>query len=404
MTPHREDIWITGIGCATALGLDVPTFSDNIFAGRSAIHDVAQFDTNDHPCGVASVLPELPCPDGYDAEAFARHDPIVRLLLWCSVNALRDADLHDRRHVGLVVAIGAEGMQQWERYEAAGATSKDRPDSDGPGAASITRDLLHFKGPSTTIAAACASGNVAFSVARQWIEMGLVDVVLAGGADLGASRLGISGFRNMGALSRRKIEPSRASRPFDRDRDGFVIGEGGAMFVLESADHARKRSARAHGRMLGYGARADAFHLTKPSSDSSHASAAIRNALADARLSPEDIDAINAHATATPLGDPFEARAIHLALGTAAKAIPVSATKSMTGHLLSASAAVEAVIALASIQRNAVPPTINLDNPDPECDLCHVPNVAQDRTVDVVLSNAFGFGGNNTALLLGRAA
>jgi 3-oxoacyl-[acyl-carrier-protein] synthase II len=404
MMARRDDIWITGIGCATSLGLDFASLADNVIAGRSGIGPILHFDASQHESRIAAALPMFPSLEGYPADDFARRDPCLQLLLWCGLGALRDAGLADQRRIGLVVGIGAEGMQQWEREAHAGGDAIRHPETDGPGLVSTLRSLLQLTGPSTTVAAACASGNVAFGVARQWIEMGLVDVVLAGGGDRGASPMGVAGFGNLGALSKRNDQPTQASRPFDRDRDGFVVGEGGALLVLESAGHARKRSARPYGRILGYGARSDGFHLVMPSSDPTHAAAAVSAALQDARLNPEEIDYINAHATSTPAGDTFETKALHRAFGPAIARIPVSGTKSMTGHLLSAASAVEAVIALAAIDRQALPPTINLDNIDPECRLCHVANQAQERDVDVVLSNSFGFGGSNTALLLGRVA
>lgn len=404
MMAQQCEIWITGIGCATSLGLDFKTLADNVLAGKSGVAAVPRFENTGHVSRIAAVLPELPCPTGFSAEEFARQGRWQKLLLWCSVNALRDAGLERHRRVGLVVGIGAEGMQQWELGPDAGGDDIRRPESDGLGLVGTLRSLLQITGPSTTVAAACASGNVAFGIARQWIEMGLVDVVLAGGCDLGATSMSLATFGNLRALSERNADPTRASRPFDADRDGFVVGEGGALVVLESADRARKRRARVYGSMLGYGARSDAFHIVAPSDDATHAAAAVTAALRDASLDAADVDAINAHATSTPTGDPFEVRALHRAFGPAVANVRVSATKSMTGHMLSGASAVEAVIALASIERQAVPPTINLDRVDPTCELRHVPNVAQECKVDVILSNSFGFGGSNTALVLGRVA
>ena len=280
----------------------------------------------------------------------------MQLLLWCSVNALRDAGLLRQRRIGLVVGIGAEGMQQWERDAHAGGDAIRHPEADGPGLVATLRSLLQLTGPSTTVAAACASGNVAFGVARQWIEMGLVDIVLAGGCDRGATPMGVAGFGNLGALSKRNNEPARASRPFDRDRDGFVVGEGGALLVLEAADHARKRTAHPYGRILGYGARSDGYHLVTPSSDPTHAAAAVNAALRDAGLGANDIDYINAHATSTPAGDAFDSRAMHLALGSArGGARPDQRHQEHDGASARAAAsAVEAIISLAAIDRQAL--------------------------------------------------
>ena len=229
---------------------------------------------------------------------------------------------------------------------------------------------------------------------------GLADVVLAGGCDLWLTPMALAGFGNLRVLSRRNDAPAAASRPFDRDRDGFVMGEGGAMLALEPAAAARRRSARAYADLAGCGATGDASHLVIPSPDPAPAVRAVRRAMADAGVAPDEVGYINAHGTATLVGDRTEAKIIHEVLGPATAAVPVSSTKSMTGHLLSAAAAVEALACLVALDRQAVPPTINLDHPDPECDLCHVPHVAQERPVRVVVSNSFGFGGCNNCVVL----
>jgi 3-oxoacyl-[acyl-carrier-protein] synthase II len=285
-----------------------------------------------------------------------------------------------------------------------GGNALREPDGDGSGQTRTLYSLLQLQGPLATVSAACASGNVALGLARQWIRRGFVDVVLAGAAERNITPMSVACFGNLGALSCRNNQPEAASRPFDRQRDGFVISEGGALFVLESAASARRRGARAHGEILGFGSASDAFHIVAPSEDSQHAAKAMRLALADARLNAGDIDYVNAHATSTPVGDVFETRALHQSLGQHAATIPVSGTKSMTGHMVSAASAIETAVCLAAFARQAMPPTINLDDPDPECNLCHIPNQAQERPVNVALSNSFGFGGNNTCLLLRRAA
>ena len=252
------------------------------------------------------------------------------------------------------------------------------------------------------IAAACASSGFALSLGRQWVRSGLVDLCLAGGCDL-ITPMAYAGFYNLRALSRRDGDPEKASRPFDRDRDGFVMGEGGAVFVLEPASRARRRGARAYAELAGCGATSDAAHMVIPSSDPQPASRAIQLALADAGVNPDEVDYVNAHAAGTPVGDRAESHALQLALGEAVASVPVSSTKSMTGHLLSAAAAVETLACIAALDQQAVPPTINLDNPDAECCLRHVPHQAQSRPVRIVASNSFGFGGSNVCLLL-RAA
>jgi 3-oxoacyl-[acyl-carrier-protein] synthase II len=266
-----------------------------------------------------------------------------------------------------------------------------------------TRRHLGLSGPAVSVSAACASGNYALAQARRWLELGWVDVCLAGACDKAVTPMSLAGFGNLRALSRRNDDPSGASRPFDRERDGFVMGEGGAMFVLEPEATARKRSARVYAAVAGCGSSSDAHHMVIPSPDPVPATAAMRQALADARLDPSAVDYINAHATSTTVGDIAEARVLEAVFGTSLPRVPVSSTKSMTGHLLTAAAAVEALACLVAMERRALPPTINLNEPDPECELCHVPNEARDHAVRVAVSNSFGFGGSNTCLVLKAA-
>jgi 3-oxoacyl-[acyl-carrier-protein] synthase II len=254
-----------------------------------------------------------------------------------------------------------------------------------------------------SVSAACASANVALAQARAWLRMGWADAVLAGACDMCVSPMSLAGFGNLRALSRRNAAPAAASRPFDRGRDGFVLAEGGAVFVLERADDARRRGAGVYAELAGYGATSDAHHMVIPNPDPSQAVAAMRQALADAGVAPGEVDHVNAHATSTPVGDVSEARVLATVFGHHTRRLPVSATKSITGHLLTAAAAVEALACVAAIQRGWVPPTINLDDPDPECDLCHVAHTARPHRVRVAASNSFGFGGSNTTIVL-RAA
>jgi len=253
------------------------------------------------------------------------------------------------------------------------------------------------------MSAACASGNYAIALARRWLQLDWVDVCLAGACDMAITPMTLAGFGNLRALSRRNDDPQAASRPFDRDRDGFVMGEGGAMFVLERADRARRRGARVYAEVAGCGASSDAYHMVIPSPHPEPAIAAMRQAIADARLDPSEIDYVNAHATSTPVGDQAEAKVLETVFGSHTATMPVSATKSMSGHLLTAAAAIEALACIIALDRQAIPPTINLHHPDPECRLRHVPNQAQEHRVRVTASNSFGFGGSNTCLIL-RAA
>ncbi len=258
------------------------------------------------------------------------------------------------------------------------------------------------KGPNLSSVSACATGNHSIGDAGEIIKRGDADVMIAGGAESTISPLCIAGFNAMKALSTRNDAPTEASRPFDRERDGFVCGEGAGIVVLEEYEHARRRGARIYAELIGYGATADAHHLTNPSPGGEGAARSMRMALRDARLNPEDVDHINAHATSTPAGDIAETQAFKAVFGERARRIPISATKSMTGHLLGAAGGVEAVFTILAIVHNVVPPTINLHHPDPECDLDYVPNEARPAKVDVALSNGFGFGGTNSTLAFRR--
>ena len=407
MSGPEGAVWITGVGVATPLGLTYPGLIDNLLAGRSGVRPVTHFDPIDQPCRVAATLGAVPCPGGWAPDEFGRLGPWEQVLVYTAVNALRDAGWWERRastRVGMVVGIGGEWVLTWEASMLVGGRRIHEPQRDRSDLTTFTRRALGLNGPSATVAAACASGNVALAQARRWVQRGWVDVCLAGACDRSITPMGMAGFGNLGALSKRNNSPEAASRPFDRGRDGFVMGEGGAFFVLERAADARKRGAKAYGEVAGVGATSDAYHLVIPSSDPAPCVRSMRLALADARLNPDELDYVNAHATSTPVGDVFESKAIREVLGDAVRTTPVSATKSMTGHLLSATSAVEALACLAAFDRQAIPPTINLDDPDPECDLCHVPHEARPHRVDTALSNSFGFGGSNICVVFRRVA
>ena len=407
MAGSKDAVWITGVGVATSLGNSHDELATNLMAGKSGVGPVSHFDTTDQPCRVAACLGPMTAPGGWDAGEYARLGPWEQVLVATAVNALRDAGYWERRsslRIGLVLGIGGEWVLTWEGGMQRGDDRVHDPSRDHTCLTTFTREALGLNGPSATVAAACASGNVALAQARRWVRRGWVDVCLAGACDRSLTPMGMAGFGNLGALTRRNDDPEGASRPFDRGRDGFVMGEGGAMFVLERADRARRRGARAYAEVAGVGATSDAHHMVIPSPESGPCVRAMRLALADAGLAPEALDYVNAHATSTPVGDAFEARALREVLGRAARVVPVSSTKSMTGHLLSATSAVEALACLAAFDRQAIPPTINLDDPDPECALCHVPHEARPHKVNTALSNSFGFGGSNICIVFRRVA
>jgi 3-oxoacyl-[acyl-carrier-protein] synthase II len=400
---QAKAVWITGVGTATPLGHTYSAFADHLLAGQSGVDRVQGFDVSEHPSQIAGQLREVPCPSGIDAEEFGRLHRLEQLMRWCCIEALRDSGWWDRRgevRIGVVLGVGAEWLEYWEADALGGGRRVCQLERDAESMIARTRRVVDLSGPAVTVSAACASGNVALAQARHWLELGWVDVCLAGACDMAVTPMALAGFGNLRALSRRNAEPQAASRPFDRQRDGFVMGDGGAVFLLEPAALARRRGARVYAEVAGYGARSDAFNMVIPSPDPEPAIAAVREALHDAGCHPQDVDYINAHATSTPVGDIAEARVLTAVFGDGIHRVPISSTKSMTGHLLTAAAAVEALACLAAMERGALPPTINLHEPDPECDLCHVANEARPAKVRVAVSNSFGFGGSNTCLVL----
>jgi 3-oxoacyl-[acyl-carrier-protein] synthase II len=403
MVSQPTGVWITGVGAVTPLGHRYQAIAENLLAGKSGVRFVSSFDVSQHPSQIAATIGAVPCPDGWDTDAFAGLHHLEQVVLWSCSSALYDSgwwDHRDRARIGLVLGLGAEWLTIWDADLRRGGKRIFEPQEHVAPVIQTARERLGLSGPAVTLSAACASGNYALALARRWLQLGWVDVCVAGACDTGVSELGLAGFGNLRALSRRNHEPQAASRPFDRGRDGFVLGEGGAMFVLESAASASRRTARAYAEVAGCGSSSDAHNMVIPSPDPEPAQAAMLRAFADAAVGPEDIDYINAHATSTPVGDVAETNVLRAVLGDAVEHVPVSSTKSMTGHCLTAAAAVEAYACLIAMERGAVPPTINLDDPDPECALCHVPNQSQSRKVRVAVSNSFGFGGSNTCLVL----
>jgi 3-oxoacyl-[acyl-carrier-protein] synthase II len=400
---HQDAIWITGAGTATPLGHTYDEVADHLLAGHSCVGRVTGFDIAEHPSQIAAQVHEVPCPPGLAPADFARRHRLEQLVLWCCTSALRDAGWWERRsqvRLGMVIGLGAEWHEVWEADFLTGGTRIWEPERDAESLLGRVRQTLGLDGPIASLSAACASGNYAIAQARQWLELGWVDVCLAGACDMAVTPMSLAGFGNLRALSRRNAEPQAASRPFDRNRDGFVMGEGGAVFVLEPRHAARARDARAYAEVAGFGASSDAHNMVIPSPDPEPAVAAMRQALDDAEVNPGEVGYINAHATSTPVGDMAETRVLATVFGEAVRKVPISSTKSMTGHLLTAAAAVEALACLAAMERSALPPTINLDDPDPECNLCHVANEAWSRPARVAVSNSFGFGGSNTCLVL----
>ena len=402
---------ITGLGTLNPLGNDVATTWEKVLQGASGIGPITQFDAGEFKTQFAGEVKEFDPVALFGRKEARRLERISQLALASAQQALDDAGLDgalDRDCVGVALGSGVGALSAM--VESAGTLRDKGPHRVSPffmpmmlpdtPAASIS--IAHgFRGPNMAIATACASGNNALGEAARIIERGAADVMVAGGAEACILPLAIAAFSVMGALSTRNDAPALASRPFDRERDGFVTSEGAAILILEEREHAKARGARIYGEFLGYGSSADAHHISMPADDGGGAALAMQRALDDAGLRPTDVDYINAHGTSTPLNDKSETMAIKKVFGEHAYDIPVSSTKSMHGHLLGAAGALEALICLKAMQEGVLPPTINYETPDPTCDLDYVPNAARNRDLRVAMSNGFGLGGHNATILLG---
>ena len=405
---QQDTVSITGVGLTSSLGHSYDEFASNLLSRVSGIERVSAFEVTDHPSQIASLIEQIPCPEGFDEVEFRSRLRIEQCGIWCAESALRDAGWEHRpegMRIGLVLGLGAEWMQSWEMDYRRGGRRAFDPTEEPAGLTTKVHRLMGLRGPQLTISAACASGNWALSQGKRWLELGWVDVCLAGACDIGVTPLSLAGFGNLRALSRKNQTPHAALRPFDRDRDGMVLGEGGAVFVLEKTSNAVQRGAHCYANVAGFGATSDAHHMVIPCPEPQQGIAAMRQALAKAEVAPSHVDYINAHATGPPVGDVCESKILQAVLGDSVGDVAISSTKSLTGHLLSAAAAIEAVACLVALERQVAPPTVNLDDPDPECAMLkHVRNEPQPGEIDVTVSNSFGFGGNNTCLVLKKAA
>jgi 3-oxoacyl-[acyl-carrier-protein] synthase II len=404
---------ITGMGALTPLGLDVPTTWRAMLEGRSGIGPLTHFDATGIRARIGGEL------KGFDPEAALgrkearRADRFVQMAIVAAQEALADAHLtiddSNRTEVGVVVGSGIGGIATL--VEQLNVLQSRGPDRVSPFlvpmfivdlSAGEIAIRTGAQGVNYSIVSACSTSAHCIGEAAEIIRRGDAVAMIAGGSEAGLVPIGVSGFAAMRALSERNDEPERASRPFDAERDGFVMGEGAGIMVLEELEYARARGARIYAELVGYGATDDAYHITAPSEGGEGAVRAMRMALRKAKLAPGDIDYVNAHGTSTPLNDKLETQALKTAFDKAAYDVPVSSTKSMTGHLLGAAGAVEAIVCALAIRDGRLPPTINYEHPDPECDLDYVPNVARERRVDVALTNSLGFGGHNSTLILSR--
>ena len=410
---HR--VVVTGLGAVTPIGNDVPTYWEGLSTGKNGVAPITLFDAARHACRFAAEVKGFDPSGSIEPKEAKRWDRFCQFAVVAAKQAVAHAGLtidgRNANRIGTAIGSGVGGLLMMETQ--AHVLAERGPDRVSPFcvpmmipnmATGLTAIALGAKGPSSAVATACAAGSNAIGDAYRLIQMGLADAMVCGGAESAITPLGVAGFASAKALSFRNDDPATASRPFDAERNGFVIGEGAGVIVLESLEHARARGAEILAEVVGYGMTCDAHHITSPSPGGTGGAEAMRLALADARIEAAAVDYVNAHGTSTQANDSNETSAIKSALGDWAYQIPVSSTKSMTGHLLGGSGGIEAVAAVLAIEHNLVPPTINYQNPDPACDLDVVPNQAREHTLNVVLSNSFGFGGHNVCLAFRRMA
>jgi 3-oxoacyl-[acyl-carrier-protein] synthase II len=409
----KRRVVITGAGVISPVGNDAQTFWNSLLEGKSGIDKVTAFDVTDYPTQIAGEVKEFNPEDFMDKREARRQDRYVQFALAATKMAVESARLEITpeiaERVGVYIGSGIGGLGTWEEQHQVLLEKGPRRVSPffipmmianmASGAVSIEYGA---KGPTSSAITACATGTNAIGDAFRLIQFGHADVMITGGAEATIRPMAFAGFCSMKAMSTRNDEPQKASRPFDRDRDGFVMGEGAGIVILEELEHAKQRGATILAEVIGYGMSADAHHITAPPEDGEGAARCMMNALKDAGVAPAEVGYINAHGTSTPLGDIAETKAIKTVFGDHAYKLAVSSTKSMTGHLLGATGGIEAIATAFALRDQILPPTINLENPDPECDLDYVPNEARKAQVNVALSNTFGFGGHNATIVLKR--
>jgi 3-oxoacyl-[acyl-carrier-protein] synthase II len=411
----RRRVVITGMGAVTPLGNDAETFWTNLVAGESGAGPIEAFDPSRFAVHFACELKDFDPTRWIEHKKARRMDRFTQMIIAAARMAEEDSGLDiaaENERVGVSVATGIGGLQSFQDcYDQLLDRGPDRVNPfsipaiiPNMGAAWVSMEL-GTRGPLSSECTACAASNMAIGGALDNIRLGRADAMLAGGTEAGITEVGIGGFSAMRALSRRNDDPARASRPFDAERDGFVMGEAGGIVVLEELEHAKKRGAKIYAELAGYGLSSDAQHITEPDPTGKHPARAMAMAMADAGIHSDEIDYVNAHGTSTPLGDASETRVIKIAFGEEkARRTPISSTKGATGHCLGASGAIEAIITTFAVNRDVVPPTINYEVADPECDLDYIPNEAREWKTDVALSNNFGFGGHNACLVVRKFA
>jgi len=407
----KKRVVITGIGAITPIGIGKDAFWQSLIAGKSGIKKITRFDASQYTTQIAGEVTDFDPAQYIDKKEAKRMDRFTQFAVSATKMAFEDSKIdlekEDRERIGTMIGTGIGGMDtlhdQFKNLFDKGPGRVSPffvPMMIGNMAAGQTSIAFGLQGPCSSVTTACATGTNAIGDAFKVIQRGDADVMVAGGTEAAISPVAIAGFCSMKALSTRNDEPEKASRPFDKGRDGFVMGEGAGIVILESLEHATAREAHIYAEVIGYGSNADAYHMTAPAPEGAKAAKCMAMALKDAGIKPEDVDYINAHGTSTPLGDKLETMAIKTLFGAHASTIAVSSTKSMTGHLLGASGGIEGIITALTLENDVIPPTINLENPDEELDLDYVPNVARKQVVNVALSNSFGFGGHNATILL----
>ena len=405
----KRRVVVTGLGLLSPIGNSVAEAWDNALAGKSGAATIDSFDTADHSVTIAANVKEAPITDYIDRKEARRLDEFIQYGMVAGIQAVRDAGIEDAgedaERIGVAIGSGIGGINT---IEATHSVCLNR----GPGRVSpffVPSSVINmiagnlsikygYRGPNIAVVTACTTGTHNIGIGMRMIEHGEADVMIVGGSEQATSPVTVAGFASMKALSTRNDDPERASRPWDRDRDGFVLGDGAGVLVLEEYERAKARGARIYCEVVGFGMSADGWHITSPPDDGRGAVASMRNALADAELDAQDVDYINAHGTSTPQGDIAETLAIKSVFGADTK-VAISSTKSMIGHLLGAAGAVEGIFSVLAVAKQIAPPTINLDNPDPACDLDYVPHQPREMPIRAALSNSFGFGGTNGTLI-----
>jgi 3-oxoacyl-[acyl-carrier-protein] synthase II len=407
----KRRVVITGLGVVTPIGSNVATFWENLKNGKSGISLIDFFDTTDYATKFAGIVRDFNPEEYIDKKELRRLDRFVQFAIGAAKQAVDDANLQiteeNAERIGVYIGSGIGGISTLlENYRVLQEKGPRRvspfmiPMMIANMASGQVSIFLGAQGPNSSPISACATGTNAIGDAFKMIERGAADAMIAGGAEAAICELSIAGFSNAKALSTRNDAPEKASRPFDLNRDGFVMGEGAGIVVLESLEHALARGAHIYAEIVGYGMSGDAYHITAPAPEGRGAYRAMRDALLDANLSPEDVDYINAHGTSTDLNDKFETMAIKKAFGDHAYRLAISSNKSMIGHLLGAAGGVEAIATVKTIEEGVIPPTINYETPDPDCDLDYVPNTARKADVRIAMSNSLGFGGHNASIVL----